>query len=108
MALIDLIYHLTKLLQNSAPHLVSIIIGGLATFLHTNGKYPTEDLDISSYAKEYPDREDIADTVLWWVAVRCKTDRISKKNYKKILKYIPNRLRYLDEQDYDLYPLICK
>ena len=63
---------------------------------------------ISSYAKKYPDREDIAETVLWWVAVRCKTDRISKKNYKKILKYIPNRLRYLDEQDYDLYPLVCK
>jgi len=63
---------------------------------------------ISSYAREYPYREDIAETVLWWIAIRCKTDRISKRNFKKILKYIPNRLRYLDELNFDTYPLVCK
>ena len=63
---------------------------------------------ISSYAKEYPDREDIAETALWWVAVRCKTDRISESNYKNILRFIPNRLKYLDEKNYDTYPMVCK
>ena len=63
---------------------------------------------ISKYAKEYPDREDVAETINWWIAVRCKPDTISESNYKKIIEAIPNRLKYLDEQNYDTYPLVCK
>ena len=65
-------------------------------------------IDLSKYAKQYPDREDIAETINWWIAVRCKVDRISKSNYKKIIEAIPNRLKYLDEKNYDTYPLVCK
>ena len=63
---------------------------------------------ISKYAKQQPGREDVAETINWWIAVRCKPNRISKLRYKKILEFIPNRLRYLDEQNYDTYPLVCK
>ena len=63
---------------------------------------------ISKYAKDYPHREDIAETINWWIAVRCKPDRISKSTYKKITEEIPNRLKYLDEQNYNTYPLVCK
>ena len=63
---------------------------------------------ISKYAKQYPGREDVAETINWWIAVRCKPNRISKLRYKKILEFIPNRLKYLDEQNYDTYPLVCK
>ena len=62
---------------------------------------------ISDYAKEYPQREDVAETITFWIAVRCKPGRISKSNYKKILEGIPNRLKYLDEQNFDTYPLVC-
>ena len=62
---------------------------------------------ISKYAKEEPWAEDIAETILWWITVRCQPDRISKKNYKKILEAIPNRLKYFDEKNYDTYPLVC-
>ena len=61
----------------------------------------TDNKFISKYAKEVPKTEDVAETILWWVAARCKTDRISESNYKKILEAIPNRLKYLDEQNYD-------
>ena len=63
---------------------------------------------ISKYAKEYTEREDVAETINWWIAVRCKPGTISESNYKKILDGIPNRLKYLDEQNYDTYPLVCK
>ena len=63
---------------------------------------------ISRYAKEFTEREDVAETINWWIAVRCKPGTISESNYKKILDGIPNRLKYLDEQNYDTYPLICK
>ena len=62
---------------------------------------------VSKYAKEFPNREDIAETLNAWIAVRCKADRISKSDYKKIIKAIPNRLNYLDKQGYDMYPLVC-
>ncbi len=66
-----------------------------------DGKY------ITKYARTN-EFEDAAETVIFWIAVRCKEDRISKSNYKRILKAIPNRLKYLDQQNYDVYPLACK
>tara|TARA_B100000787_G_C16119393_1_gene261964 strand:- start:56 stop:853 length:798 start_codon:yes stop_codon:yes gene_type:complete len=63
---------------------------------------------ISKYARQFPKREDIAETINWWIAVRCKSDRISAHHYKQIIKSIPNRLKYLDEQKFDTYPLVCK
>ena len=62
---------------------------------------------ISEYAENNMDREDVAETIIWWIAVRCKQDRVSKKNYKKVLEAIPNRLKYFDEKNYDTYPLVC-
>ena len=62
---------------------------------------------ISEYAKLYPDREDVAETINWWIAIRCKPNTISKSNHKKILDGIPNRLRYLDKQNFDMFPLVC-
>ena len=63
---------------------------------------------VSPYAKKFPNREDIAESINWWIAVRCKSDRISKLDYKKINEGIPNRLTYLDKQNYETYPLACK
>tara|TARA_B100000989_G_C19485870_1_gene447425 strand:+ start:360 stop:1193 length:834 start_codon:yes stop_codon:yes gene_type:complete len=62
---------------------------------------------ITSYAYEYFFQEDIAETALWWFATRCKPNTISKKNYNKVIKNLPNRFEYLDDQDYDFYPSVC-
>ena len=63
---------------------------------------------VTPYARKNPFREDIAETINWWIAVRCKKDRISKSTYKKIVQNIPNRLEFFDNQDFDTYPLVCK
>lgn len=65
---------------------------------------------ISKYAEKKPLNEDIAESAVAWVAVRCKKDRISKSVYKKIIKTIPNRLKVLDDLIFrnSLNPLICK
>ncbi len=68
----------------------------------------TDKYYISEYAWELPGNEDLAETVLWWYASRCKADRISKKNNDKVNKFLPNRFKYLDSKNYDTYPLICK
>ena len=57
---------------------------------------------------EIPDREDIAETVMAWLAVRCKPERMSKEEYNKIINGIPNRLKVLDKAYKDYYPMKCK
>ncbi len=67
-----------------------------------------DNIYVTPYARKNPFREDIAETINWWIAVRCKKDRISKSTYKKIVQNIPNRLEFFDNQDFDTYPLVCK
>tara|TARA_B100000401_G_scaffold357931_1_gene255437 strand:+ start:439 stop:1224 length:786 start_codon:yes stop_codon:yes gene_type:complete len=81
--------------------------GGLIKWYRWRKMIKTDKKYISKYAKDFPKREDVAETINWWIAVRCKSDRISKSNYEKIIKGIPNRLKYLDEQNFDTYPLVC-
>ena len=65
-----------------------------------DGKY------ITKYARTN-EREDAAETVVFWVALRC-VDSISKRTKKRILKSIPNRIKHLDKMNFDTYPLECK
>ena len=61
---------------------------------------------ISKYAKKYPKREDVAESIVPWIAVRYRLDRISNVDAETILKTIPNRLKFFDEQNFDMYPLV--
>ena len=63
---------------------------------------------ISEYAWDLFYEEDIAETALWWYAARCKPSTISKKNYDKVIKHLPNRFNYLDKQNFDFYPVKCE
>ena len=62
---------------------------------------------ISTYARDNPAREDIAESILPWLAVRYRSDRISGADEQKILSAIPNRLAYFDREipDRDMYPI---
>ena len=51
--------------------------------------------------------EDAAETVLFWIGLRCGK-KVSNNFKKKVVEAIPNRIKYLDEQNYDTYPLVCK
>ena len=61
---------------------------------------------ISDYASKYPFREDVAESILTWIAARYHIDRTANHHIDTILKVIPNRLKYFDEQNFDMYPLI--
>jgi hypothetical protein len=59
---------------------------------------------ITEYARTNPS-EDVAETVAYWMAIRCYKD---EGKAKRILKNIPNRIKVLDELNLNTYPLICK
>ena len=61
---------------------------------------------VSRYARDYPDREDLADTAVAWFAVRYRPDRISPGQHQAILDAIPNRLAYFDRQGFDMSPYV--
>ena len=60
---------------------------------------------ISTYARDNPDREDIAETFLPYLAIRYKSDRISESLEQTILETVPNRIKYFDAQNFDVSPI---
>lgn len=62
---------------------------------------------ISTYARDNPTREDIAESFLLYLAVRHRSDRISQSLAETISQTMPNRLSYFDNQPLDLYPLVA-
>jgi hypothetical protein len=60
---------------------------------------------ISDYARDFPTREDIAESFLVWLAVRHRIDRIDPALAAAILAQIPNRLAYFDAQPFEMTPV---
>ena len=63
---------------------------------------------ISTYARDFPDREDIAESFLPYLAVRYRPERISSADEQAILNAIPNRIAYFDAQSFDMYPIVAR
>ena len=61
---------------------------------------------ISVYARDNPTREDIAESVLTWLAVRYRPDRITTAMANTITSAISNRLAYFDRQYLDMFPIV--
>ncbi|MEL6675261.1 MAG: T9SS type A sorting domain-containing protein [Bacteroidota bacterium] len=61
---------------------------------------------ISTYARDNPNREDIAESFLPWLMVRHRASAISTQNFNLITQTIPNRLAYFDSIACDLYPMV--
>ena len=59
---------------------------------------------ISDYSRAHPGREDIAESILMYFAVRYHPRRLSPEDRWAILTAIPNRLAYFEEQGLDMSP----
>ena len=57
---------------------------------------------ISSYARDNPDTEDVAESFLAYFALRYLPDRLTESDKAAIRNAIPNRIAYFDEQGFDL------
>ncbi len=63
---------------------------------------------ISTYARDNPTREDIAESFLTYLAVRHRAERISASLAETITRTIPNRLAYFDSLALDLHPVVAR
>ena len=65
-------------------------------------------LDNKRYCSKYSKKngkEDFAESMVCWVGVRLKSNKIKKNNLKKIKLHIPNRLQLFDKMNFNIYPL---
>lgn len=60
---------------------------------------------ISTYARDNPTREDVAETFLLWLAVRHRPERIDAKLIEQVNQTVPHRLKYFDGQKPDVAPV---
>lgn len=60
---------------------------------------------ISTYARDNPDREDIAESFLLYLALTYRADRISSTLKEQIEKTIPNRIAYFKGLNLEMYPI---
>ena len=60
---------------------------------------------ISNVARDFPAQEDLAESVLVWIAVRFRSDRLNSTTEALITQTIPNRMAYLDALMLDLHPI---
>ena len=61
---------------------------------------------ISEYARDFPRREDLAESILPYFALRFLPERLTASDRAAILAAIPNRLAYFDEQELDMSPYV--
>ena len=60
---------------------------------------------ISTYARDNPTREDVAETFLTWLAVRYRSARITPALAQTIVQTVPNRLAYFDSLGLNMLPI---
>ena len=63
-----------------------------------------DDFFISTYARDHPNREDIAESFTAYLAVRYQPEKLTVAERTVILRTMPNRLIYFDEQGFDMSP----
>ena len=57
-----------------------------------------DDRFITEYARDFPHREDVAESYVAWFAVRCSADRLIPPSEAAFIRSaIPARLAYFDE-----------
>lgn len=60
---------------------------------------------ISTYARDNPTREDIAETFLLWLAVHHRPERLDKSLRETIRSTVPARLKYFSAQGFNVRPV---
>ncbi len=65
----------------------------------------TDPTFISTYARDFPMREDIAESFVPFLAVEYRSDRITESLKNQILESMPNRIAFFRNLGLDMYPI---
>ena len=89
-------------------HELAHVIQELGGVISTSKWSKARKLDKKNYVSEYAmtdSKEDFAESIAAWIAVRYKTDMINKDDLEKFNEYASNRFKFFDELSFNLYPM---
>ena len=95
--------HCTKFMIHESAHIFEQNTKLISRSKWNKAKKLDKNLYCSKYSK-FDFHEDFAESVLCWMGVRYLSNKMKKSNVKKIKQYIPNRLKFLDEMNFNMYP----
>lgn len=90
-----------EILIHEAGHVTLDVWYQEGDYLSYRKKDPTY---ISTYARDNPVREDLSESIGLYLAYRYYPDRLSEQMKYTIKKIMPNRIKFFDQQDFDIYP----
>jgi len=64
-------------------------------------------LDNKKYCSKYAKKnsgEDFAESIVCWIGVRYKSSKIKNSKFTKMNEFIPNRLKFFDDLNLNMYP----
>ena len=64
-------------------------------------------LDNKKYCSKYAkinSKEDFAESMVCWIGVRYKSDKVRKRKITNMNEFMPNRLKFFDEMNFNMYP----
>ena len=103
--------HGKKVIRNGFIEEILFHEGGHTSLDATHANSPSwlaaqkaDGVSISDYARDHPNREDIAESILSYFAVRYRPGRLTNAERTAILSAIPNRILYFDKQVFDMSP----
>ena len=89
-------------------HELAHVINQLTGVIKPSKWMKARKLDKKKYCSKYAKtnaKEDFAESMVCWIVVRHKSDKISKSDLAKFNEFIPNRLKLFDEMNFNMYPL---
>ncbi len=95
---------LNEIIVHEAAHNLGNSIG---TTVEWAAKQSSDDAFISKYAAENPQREDVSESFLAWLILRYHRDRITNEQANTISNQIPARLKYFDDANYNMHPVVA-
>ena len=92
----------------TVAHELAHVIDQLTGVIDPSKWQKARKLDKKRYASAYAktnSKEDFAESLVAWIAVRFKSDQLSESDLKKFEEYISNRLKFFDDQKFKMHPM---
>ena len=93
----------TEVMIHELAHVIQQLTGVISPSKWLKARKLDNKKYCSKYAKKNS-KEDFAESILCWIGVRYKSGEIRKHKIAKINEFIPNRLKFFDEMNFNMYP----
>lgn len=93
----------TEVMIHELAHIIQQVTGAISPSKWLKARKLDNKKYCSKYAKTNS-REDFAESMVCWLGLRYKADRIRKSKIKKMNEFMPNRIKFFDGLNLNMHP----